>query len=552
MILTKADKSNATVVIPKVDYDGKMQNFIRSELTEIERDPTPQFQLKTKKFLSETDSLFDNFQKRTLVTMNPRPPKLYGLIKNHKENLPIRPVVSYINSPTHKLGTKVNSLFKNITKFKPKYGIKNSVELTKALKEKEIPENCVLVSFDVSNMFSNIPPEDCKHLCLELLDKANINVLIKNELIDALDLCLSQNYCQYDNKFYIQNSGLAMGAPLSPLLADIFMSHVEEVIMSSHEAKNYIKFWYRYVDDVLACFTGTRRQLSKFLNFINNIHPNINFTVETEKDGKINFLDLTLSHNETSISFDIYRKPTFTDITISNQSFSPKSHKLAAYNSMIHRALSIPLSEEQLKIELNTIIKIGYNNGYSVKTIQQLISKKQLKFAYYSIYPNIKEVNNKKYVSLTYYGRISENIANILSHHDLTVSFKSQSKLSHLIYNAKDKTEPLKKSGVYKLTCPECNAFYIGQTGRSFEIRYKEHFRAFRLKKTDSTFANHFLDSGHNFPNLDNMKILHTQEKGHTLNLLESLEIYKSINNSENVLLNDQVDLFQTALFHVF
>ena len=44
--------------------------------------------------------------------MNPQSPKLYGLIKNHKPGNPIRPVVSYINSPTRELSIKLNATLK--------------------------------------------------------------------------------------------------------------------------------------------------------------------------------------------------------------------------------------------------------------------------------------------------------------------------------------------------------------------------------------------------------------------------------------------------------
>lgn len=120
------------------------------------------------------------------------------------------------------------------------------------------------------------------------------------------------------------------------------------------------------------------------------------------------------------------------------------------------------------------------------------------------------------------------------------------------MYNAKDATDVLKKSGVYKLKCPDCDAVYVGQTGRTFEIRYKEHLRSFRLNKNDSTFSNHILESNHTFPNLENINILHTHEKSRKLNLLESIEIYKSNIIQDNHLLNDQVELYYSPLFEVF
>lgn len=75
--------------------------------------------LKLKKssnyFYQMIQNLFINHsEKGHLVPMNPRP--LYGLMKKLKGNVLMRPVVSYLNSPTHKTGIKVNSVFKNTYK----------------------------------------------------------------------------------------------------------------------------------------------------------------------------------------------------------------------------------------------------------------------------------------------------------------------------------------------------------------------------------------------------------------------------------------------------
>jgi hypothetical protein len=51
----------------------------------------------------------------------------------------------------------------------------------------------------------------------------------------------------------------------------------------------------------------------------------------------------------------------------------------------------------------------------------------------------------------------------------------------------------------YKLTCPDCNRAYVGQTGRQFSIRYKEHKTAFRNNNQNNSFAKHLNDSAHSF-----------------------------------------------------
>ena len=59
-----------------------------------------------------------------------------------------------------------------------------------------------------------------------------------------------------------------MGSPISPLLADIFMNILENIIFNSGNTKNVL-YWYRYVDDILCIWNGTIRQLNLFLKYIN-------------------------------------------------------------------------------------------------------------------------------------------------------------------------------------------------------------------------------------------------------------------------------------------
>lgn len=262
-----------------------------------------------------------------------------------------------------------------------------------------------------------------------------------------------------------------------------------------------------------------------------------------KKKNQINFLDLTLRHINNKIEFNIYRKPSTTHTTIPYNSNHPITHKLAVFHSMIHRAFSIPISEHDRSKEIRKIITITTENGFPTHLIQQIINKKHFKLAKNEIYPYLKQTKRNKFITLTYFGKTTERIAYTLQRQNHQIAFKSHRKLSTLLFNAKDATDPIKKSGVYKLTCSECNSVYIGQTGRNFETRYQEHFRSFRLKHSNSTFANHIIDCNHRFPKMDQLKILHTCEKGQKLNLLEALEIDKHRRDSEVNLLNEQTDL---------
>lgn len=96
--------------------------------------------------------------------------------------------------------------------------------------------------------------------------------------------------------------------------------------------------------------------------------------------------------------------------------------------------------------------------------------------------------------------------------------------------------------GIYKIRCSTCNKFYIGQTGRSFNVRYKEHTRD--SENNPSTFFQHLVDENHDVDTIEKaMDILHILAKGPEMNIIEETEIYlHSLNQTQN-LLNEQIDL---------
>jgi hypothetical protein len=168
-----------------------------------------------------------------------------------------------------------------------------------------------------------------------------------------------------------------MGSPLSPFLSEIFLSDFEKSFLLNPKSpfiKN-IKFWCRYVDDVLCLWTGTERQLNNFFNFINSLNSKIQFTMEIEQDKKINYLDLSISHKNSKFSFGIFRKETYTDSIIPYNSAHHYSTKLAALNSMAYRLANVPMDPEEYSAERNTILTIANNNGFPTSLVTKIINR---------------------------------------------------------------------------------------------------------------------------------------------------------------------------------
>ena len=298
----------------------------------------------------------------------------------------------------------------------------------------------------------------------------------------------------------------------------------------------------------MACFLGTDRQLKTFLDFINSLHKNIKFTIELEQDHTINFLDLKITNKNNKHDFAIFHKPSYTDITIHNSSNHPFSHKVSAYYSFIHRLINIPLSSDNFNKELNIIKQIALNNGYKESLIENILKKKQYKNAINLVYPDNKIKENHNFQMLTYTGKITNKVSNFFKKKGVKIAFKTNNTIGKYIKNNKSKTKKDCKSGVYLLNCGSCPKFYIGQTGRSFQKRINEHKFSFKKKKDNSNYAKHLLNDNHNFN--DNFKVLHLENKGMKLNLLESMEINKHTNS--DLILNDQLDCGTSPLINLY
>ena len=111
------------------------------------------------------------------------------------------------------------------------------------------------------------------------------------------------------SQFYQQSDGVAVGGPVSSTTVEIYMQFHEHTAIS--RVLHPPKVWERLVDDVYSKLKPT--YLEKFFHHSNNLHQNINFTMEEESNGELAFLDTLLKRNNGKISILIYRKPTPTD-----------------------------------------------------------------------------------------------------------------------------------------------------------------------------------------------------------------------------------------------
>ena len=155
-------------------------------------------------------------------------------------------------------------------------------------------EGLVLASFDVCSLFTNIPIKETIDIILEANANDQLRSKIDNDsLKKVLNTCTEDCVFLFNGEKYKQKDGVAMGSPLGPTLANIFMCDFEKKWLNTCPPEIKPVFYKRYVDDILLGFK-TKRGIQQFWRYYNNKHPNIKFTIEDEIQGNISFLDLNI------------------------------------------------------------------------------------------------------------------------------------------------------------------------------------------------------------------------------------------------------------------
>ena len=234
--------------------------------------------------------------------------RMYDLPKVHKDNCPLRPVVSYINSPSYFMA----KFFKNILKSVPKpfSNMKNSFEFINKIKNLKIPNNYAMVSLDVISFFTNIPLDlvlisiEKRWYCISKFTKLSLE-----QFKLGIKILMEQSFFKFNHRFYRQTFGTPRGSPISPSLAGFVMQDLETDIFKRIQFD--IPVYFCYVDDTFLLIP--KDKIHYILTMFNSYHKRLQFTYDLENNNCLNFLNISvIKHSDNSILTNCFRKETFS------------------------------------------------------------------------------------------------------------------------------------------------------------------------------------------------------------------------------------------------
>ena len=383
MVLT-ADKGVALVILDRSDYIKKAQELLQDTSTyrSIKGDPTNKLKNRLINILKKIKAeakIPDNIYKK-MYPMGASPPKFYGLPKIHKKNIPIRPIVSSIGSVSYGVAKELSKIIKPLMGCSIHH-VQNSSQFAEEMKRTRIEQGECITSYDVTALFTSIPIPSTLGIIRSKLeqdaDLSNRTSMSADNIIELLSFCLNNTYFVFQEEFFEQTRGAAMGSPISPKMANIFMEAFENKAIET--ALHPPRLWKRYVDDTFVLQDQAHKE--EFLQHLNSVDPSIKFTVEEAKeDGSIPFLDTIIRPEaDGTLTIGVYRKPTHTDLYLPWDSNHNIAAKYSVINTLSHRALTISSTPELAEQELQHLEKVLVQCKYPTWAIKKIFKKHQQK-----------------------------------------------------------------------------------------------------------------------------------------------------------------------------
>ena len=517
-----SDKGMALVIMEKKDYIKKAEELLNTDTyMKIPEDPTNKEKNRLINILKNIKSeggLNEETYKRLYPTGEVSS-KFYGLPKVHKPGIPLRPIVSSTGTATYNTAKELARILKPLVGSSIHH-VLNTRDSVEQIKDTRFKQGECIFSYDVEALFTSVPIQPVINIIkqklandTELQQRTSMSI---NHISALLEFCLTSSSFVFQGQYYQQMEGAAMGSPLSPIVANIFMEKFEKEALDT--TPHPPSLWKRYVDDIFVIQEEQYKE--EIFQHINSIDPNITFTAETTKaDGSMPFLEtLVTPQSDGSLVTTVYRKTTHTNQYLQWNSHHAITNKYSILSSLLLRAKHICSNQQLLEEEQSHIQRTLSMCKYP----DWAINRTKLKMST----PKTNRNNNSRtisrgHITVSYSEGLSETVKNICRRYGIQVHFKSDKSIKDELVAPKDKDHLTKKSGIiyrYKCYRLECDEEYIGETARTFEERYKEHLKA------PSPIHDHSNISGHSIT-LNNFSIVGREEQNLSRLIKESMFI---------------------------
>ena len=445
------------------------------------------------------------------------------------------------------------------------------MDFLKRLTELPAPElGWLIVTLDVSSLYANIPHEEGIEACRAALEKRTNCQPATSDLCDLMRLILTKNAFSFDDKWYLQIQGTAMGTKMAPSYANLFMASLESRFLKNQPLTPLV--WWRFIDDIFSIWTHGRPALDCFLHELNSFHQTISFTFSI-LDVEGVFLDARVYIKAANWESDLYVKPTDRHQYLHQESCHPPHVTPAIPYGQALRLRRICSEDANLEKHLRDLKRHFQARGYDSEAVKEGINRARVVPSSETLTPRQKETEGMNPLVVTYHPclpplqrtvgkhtpllrtdhlqqaiperhqvvyRRPKNLRDLLVRADVKPAHTPPGAKTNVVKwgttrceargcktcpticaadsikcHTTGKVHPVRVSAtckttdvIYVISCLKCGKQYVGETSQALHLRMNGHRSDIRLKKTtEKPVAHHFCSPGHKLDHLSIMVV---------------------------------------------
>lgn len=317
--------------------------------------------------------------------------------------------------------------------------VQSGFELMKQVKlwsAENLNNETLLCTMDVADLYTMIPQIEgilslrkmLDHLQLKQVDGIRIETIIR-----LSRFIMQNNYFSYNNQFYHQIKGGAMGSPLTLTMANCYMYFFDQPIR--RQVNNSSGLYYRYIDDIFVMVNWPERHLLKQINRWNQFDENIKLNAEIGQST--NFLDLHIRNDQGQLVTKVYHKPSYELYYLPFNSIHPMHMKKNIPFAMFLRAIRYCSSFYSFIEERESLRTALLLNKYPNNLIQEQFNKVMEKF------------HTKELLTIQNYDRIREQVISSQYETRLPVDYE-RNLFIHFTYCSSMRTFPIRFMTLWK------------------------------------------------------------------------------------------------------
>lgn len=322
------------------------------------------------------DHLDPDERKWILQKKDFQPSRFYITAKVHKQPVKGRPIVPSMTWLTYHLSQWAAKQL-NPMLIQCEWVLKDSYQLLGELEQMNrqgLTIHTRIASADVDALYPSMDIQTGLGLMRDFLNEIDWDTPHRRDfLLNVMEFILTQGYLQFEGRIYQQTNGAAMGSPMIPPYANIFMYQLEKTVVRQYMHNGQLLFYRRFIDDIfIITSTGNTVELRDALN---TLHPSIRLSW-TPTAKRVNFLDLWININgKTQLETQVYQKALNPYAYLPYHSYHTPAQKTGFIKGEAIRYARISSKKKDYKFLIQLFTLRLQKRGYPLSLIRQHISK---------------------------------------------------------------------------------------------------------------------------------------------------------------------------------